>query len=104
MPASNVKRAAITFAAIALLVACSESAQGRARNAEQRAAANASVESSEIVRTLASPLSPGRIIYEKPVDLSYANLRRTRADLDSTGLAHGAPAATEKSRGDTSMR
>ena len=97
MPASNLMRAAITFATVALLlVACSESAQERTRDAGQRAAANASVERSEIVRTLASPRSPGRIIYEKPVDLSYANLRRTRPDLDSAGLVHGAPAATEK--------
>jgi hypothetical protein len=92
------------LAALALLAACRASAEERAREAKQRAAANASAATSEIVRTLASPRVPGRIIYDEPIDLSYANLRRTRPDLDSAGLAHGAPAATEKSATDTSNR
>ena len=97
MSASDLRSALIALAAIAFLAACRASPEERARDAEQRAVANARVARSEIVRTLASPRVPGRIIYEKPVDLSYANLRKTRPDLDSAGLAHGAPAATEKS-------
>lgn len=102
--ASGVSRALLALAAFALLAACRASVEERAHDAEQRAAAHARVARSEIVRTLASPRVPGRIIYEKPVDLSYANLRETRPDLDSAGLAHGAPAATEESRTDANNR
>lgn len=104
LSASRVSRGVVGFAAVALLAACSESAQERARDAEQRAAANASVARSEVVRSLASPRTPDRIIYDKRMDLSYENLRRTRPDLDSARLVHGTPAATEKSRRDTSKR
>jgi hypothetical protein len=102
--ASDVRRALIALAAVALPAACRASPEVRAHDAEQRAVAHARVARSEIIRTLASPRVPGRIIYEKPVDLSYANLRKTRPDLDSAGLAHGARAATEKSRSDRSDR
>jgi hypothetical protein len=44
----------------------------------------------------ATPRAPGRIIYDKPVDLSYASLRATRPDLDSARNAHGKPNATEQ--------
>lgn len=104
MSPSGVSRALIAIAAVAFLAACRASADERTRDAEQRAAVHATVARSEIVGTLASPRAPGRIIYEMPVDLSYANLRRTRPDLDSAGLAHGAPAATEKQRGSTGKR
>jgi hypothetical protein len=95
-------RSALALATIALLAACRESTEERAHGAEQRAAAHAPVARSEIVRTLASPRAPGRIIYDQRIDLSYANLKRTRPDLDSASLAHGAPAATEKQRPETS--
>ena len=104
MSAFRVSRGVIGLAAVALLAACSESTQERVRDAEQRAAADASVARSELVRSLASPRTPGRIIYDKRMDLSYENLRRTRPDLDSARLVHGAPAATEKSRRDTSKQ
>jgi hypothetical protein len=98
VPTFGVRRAPIVLAAFALMTACRASAEERARDAEQRAAAHALVARSELVSTLASPRAPGRIIYEKPVDLSYASLKKTRPDLDSASLAHGAPAATEKQR------
>jgi hypothetical protein len=82
-------------------VACSRSDEERAHDARERAATHALVARSEIVRTLESPDAPGRIIYEKPIDLSYANLKKTRPDLDSASLVHGTPAATEKQRGET---
>jgi hypothetical protein len=91
-------RAAALILAAMLLAACRTSAEERAHDARERAAAHALVARSEIVGTLASPRAPGRIIYEKPVDLSYASLKKTRPDLDSASLAHGAPAATEKQR------
>ena len=98
MPTSGVMRAAALILAAMLLAACRTSAEERAHDARERAAAHALVERSEIVSTLASPRAPGRIIYEKPVDLSYANLKKTRPDLDSAALVHGSPAATEKQR------
>ena len=104
MSAFGVRRSLVVLAVVVLPAACRASAEERARAAEQRTAANASVASSELVRTLASPQVPGRIIYEKPIDLSYSNLKRTRPDLDSAALVHGAPAATEKQRGDTRSR
>ncbi len=104
MPAPCVMRASPALLAVVLLVACSKSAEERARDARERAAANALVARTEIVGTLASPRVPGRIIYEKPVDLSYANLKKTRPDLDSAALVHGAPTATEKQRDGTGNR
>jgi len=98
VPTSGVMRAAALILAAMLLAACRTSAEERAHDARERAAAHALVERSEIVSTLASPRAPGRIIYEKPVDLSYANLKKTRPDLDSAALVHGSPAATEKQR------
>lgn len=87
-----------SLASLALMAACRENAGERAHDAARRAATHAVVARSEIVETLASPRVPGRIIYEKPLDLSYANLKKTRPDLDSAALVHGTPAATEKQR------
>jgi len=104
VPTSGMMRFLALLLAATLLAACRKSAEERAHDARERADAHALVARSEIVSTLASPRAPGRIIYEKPVDLSYANLRKTRPDLDSAGLAHGAPAAIEKQRPETSRR
>jgi hypothetical protein len=97
-------RASLALLALALTVACSKGAHQRAPDARERAEAHALVARSEIVGTLASPSAPGRIIYEKPVDLSYTNLKRTRPDLDSASLVHGASTATEKQRPEASRR
>jgi hypothetical protein len=97
-------RASLALLAVTLLAACTRSAEERAHDARERAATHALVAGTEIVRTLASPRAPGRIIYEKPIDLSYSNLKRTRPDLDSAALVHGAPTATEKQRGETRNR
>jgi hypothetical protein len=97
-------RATAVLLAVTLLAACRKSAEARTQDAYQRAAAHALVARTEIVRTLATPRAPGRIIYEKPIDLSYANLKKTRPDLDSASLVHGAPAATEKQHPQTSRR
>lgn len=97
-------RALVALLAVTLLGACSKSAEERARDVRERAAVHALVARTEIVATLASPHAPGRIIYEKPIDLSYTNLKKTRPDLDSASLVHGTPAATEKQRGETRNR
>ncbi|HEU4585760.1 MAG TPA: hypothetical protein VFR95_08420 [Gemmatimonadaceae bacterium] len=104
MPAPGMMRASLALLAVTLIAACTTSAEERMRDAEERAAAHAVVARTEVVRTLASPHEPGRIIYEKPIDLSYANLKKTRPDLDSAALVHGAPAATEKQRSETGNR
>lgn len=72
----------------AVAAACSAGPEQRARGAAARAEIHAPVRTTEIVQDLrTTPDEPGRLIYEPPVDLSYANLRRTRPDLlrlDST--------------------
>jgi hypothetical protein len=85
--------------ALVLLVAlsaCRQGEQARERAMQQRAATNAIVARSAVVQMLATPRQPGRLIYDKPTDLSYASLRATRPDLDSARNAHGSPNATEQ--------
>ncbi len=98
MSTSGTVRTSLALLGLVLLAACRASAEERLDDAREREAAHALVARTEIVRTLASPRAPGRIIYEKPIDLSYANLKKTRPDLDSAALAHGTQAATEKQR------
>jgi hypothetical protein len=95
---SDTVKASLALLLLASLAACRASAEERLHDARERAAVHALVARTEIVRTLAAPREPGRIIYEKPIDLSYANLKKTRPDLDSAALAHGTQAATEKQR------
>ena len=73
----------------ALLAGCGESEHDRLLDAQARAAANGSVARSDVVRLTQGEREPGRIIYDRPIDLSYATLRKTRPDLDS---AHASPA------------
>ena len=71
-------------AALALLVAltaCRESEQDRLGDARQRAGMLTTVARSDVVQSLVTSREPGSIIYDKPVDLSYATLLRTRPDL-----------------------
>lgn len=48
---------------------------------ERRAAGSLLLANPETVAPLRTPEGPGRIIYDKPVDLSLANAQRTRPDL-----------------------
>ena len=69
------------------LAACRQSEQNRARDAAARAQVEARDRASAVVRSLETPRDSGRLLYDRPVDLSYANLRLTRPDLarlDST--------------------
>lgn len=52
---------------------------------------------SNVVAELRAPTAPGRIIYEKPVDLSYANAQRTRPDLVRGDTARRADTAATRS-------
>jgi hypothetical protein len=83
----------VIVAAVIALTACRESAQDRLRKAQQRAANDASVASSSVVQSLRTSQAPGSLIYDKPIDLSYATLRNTRPDLDSANDARRHPTA-----------
>jgi hypothetical protein len=71
-------RGALIFAALAL--ACS-SKEERARQAADFRQARDSLLSAEVVKSLQSPASPGRLIYDRPVDLSYDSLLVKRPEL-----------------------
>jgi len=62
-------------------VACSRSEPERARQAAERRQTRDSVLTSEVVQALQTPASPGRLIYDRPTDLSYDSLRLKRPDL-----------------------
>lgn len=62
-------------------VACSARDSDRARQAAERKQARDSVLTTEVVEALQTPTSPGRLIYERPADLSYDSLRVKRPDL-----------------------
>lgn len=73
------------------LTACHQSEQARERAAQERAATHATVARSAVVQSLATPRQPGRLIYDKPTDLSYTSLRATRPDLDSAARVRTGP-------------
>ena len=93
---TGTRTAWLVLAALAALTACRESEQARVRARQERAAAHATVARSAIVQSLATPREPGRLIYDKPTDLSYASLRATRPELDSARKVHGSSNATEQ--------
>lgn len=62
-------------------LACTRSDADRARQAAERRLARDSLLSAEVVQTLQTPTSTGRLIYERPTDLSYDSLRVKRPDL-----------------------
>ena len=47
----------------------------------------------DVVNSLKTPNAPGRIVYDAPIDLSYANAQRTRPDLVKPNAA-APPAGT----------
>lgn len=62
-------------------LACTISASKHARQAAERRQARDSLLAAEVVQALKTPISPSRIIYERPADLSYDSLRVKRPDL-----------------------
>lgn len=65
---------------IAVAAACS-SGEERARQATAFRQARDSLLSAEVVRALQSPATVGRLIYERPADLSYDSLLVKRPEL-----------------------
>jgi hypothetical protein len=66
-------------------LACRQSARDRAAAEVVRAREGAQVAQTDVVRASASPVAPGRMIYDQPTDLSYASARTTRPDLVRPG-------------------
>ena len=88
-------RAGMMLVLLAALASCRQSTPDRERDARERAAAHAATARSAVVQSLASPREPGRLIYDKPTDLSYRSLHATRPDLDSAKI-HDTPSAAEQ--------
>jgi hypothetical protein len=66
---------------IVVVVACTTSEEERAHQAAARQAIRDSLLTAEVVQALVTPTSAGRLIYERPADLSYDSLRVMRPDL-----------------------
>jgi hypothetical protein len=62
-------------------LACRQSAGDRAEAIAAREREAMRVAATDVVRAAASPPETGRVIYERPTDLSYASARLTRSDL-----------------------
>jgi hypothetical protein len=73
----------VTRVILAMLVtiACTASDSERARAAAEHRQTRDSVLGMEVVQSLKTLTSTGRLIYERPVDLSYDSLRVKRPDL-----------------------
>lgn len=65
---------------ILVVTACSSSEE-RARQAEEFKQGRDSLLSAEVVKALQPPATVGRLIYERPADLSYDSLLVKRPEL-----------------------
>ena len=70
---------------ILVAVACTSRESERTRQAAEWRQDRDSVLTSEVVQSLRSATSIGRLIYERPADLSYDSLRVKRPDLVRAG-------------------
>lgn len=75
-----IRRGLILVAA----VACAPSESDRARQATERTLARDSLLTAEVVQSLKTPTSTGRLIYERPPDLSFDSLQVKRPDAAPT--------------------
>ena len=64
-----------------LVAAACSSSEERARQAAQFRQGRDSLLSADVVKALQPPASVGRLIYERPADLSYDSLLVKRPDL-----------------------
>ena len=64
-----------------LAVACTTSESERARHVLERSQSRDSLRTTEVVQSLMTSTSPGRLIYERPANLSYDSLPLKRPDL-----------------------
>ena len=71
------------FVFILVAAACSSSEESARQAAEFRQARD-SLLSTEVVKSLQPPASVGRLIYERPADLSYDSLLVKRPELART--------------------
>ena len=62
-------------------VGCAASETERTRQTAERRQARDSVLKTGVVESLKPPASTGRLIYDRPADLSYDSLRLKRSDL-----------------------
>lgn len=60
------------------------SKEERARQAAQHKQDRDSLMSADVVKSLQPPAAVGRLIYDRPVDLSYDSLRVKRPELPSS--------------------
>jgi hypothetical protein len=67
--------------ALVLAAAACTSESERVRQAAEHRQTRDSVLTTEVVQALKSPTSTGRLIYERPADLSFDSLRLKRPDL-----------------------
>ena len=74
---------------LVLAAAACSSADERARQAAEFRAAREAIRSTEVVKALESPASTGRLIYERPADLSYDSLLVKRPDLARPSNSRG---------------
>ena len=68
---------------IVVVMACAASASERASQAAEARQSRDSLLTMDVVRSLKTPISAGRLIYERPADLSYDSMRAKRPDLVS---------------------
>ena len=66
---------------IVVAMACTASDSDRSSQVAARRQARDSLLTAEVVQSLVTPTSSGRLIYERPADLSYDSLRVNRPDL-----------------------
>lgn len=69
--------------ALIVVIACTActASDERARQAAEMRQSRDSVLTTEVVQSLKNPTTTGRLIYERPVDLSYDSLKLKRPDL-----------------------
>jgi hypothetical protein len=70
----------ITFLLI-VATACTESQSERASQVAERRKGFDSLLATEVVKGLAIPAVPGRLLYDRPADLSYDSLKVKRPEL-----------------------
>jgi hypothetical protein len=70
------RRIALVLAALACV-----SESDRTRQAAAHREARDSLRTTDVVQALTTPKSTGRLIYERPVDLSYDSLKVKRPEL-----------------------
>jgi hypothetical protein len=73
----------VTWRAVFLVIVlgCAASGSDRASETAARRRAHDSLLTTEVVQSLKTPASVGRLIYDRPTDLSYDSLRLKRPDL-----------------------